>query len=363
MKDFHLSDRILALVAPAIGGGLFFAIALIIDILAGRQQDFLSPGYILENAIFAAAGALLTTSLFLARYLINTASQLEKNYLQIPWDTRSSERPTQMAKIALSGSMQKLFRTVDSRIVGPVRHLALATVQMQLEEQVENIKLHGRIQFINPGPNSSVFENIDAGIAENFFMDGYCLVFNQAKQGDVIHATDFQNSNYWWLDPKVAFDFFSMNLQVLQKGVRIIRIFGRNHIDWEEDETGTKQQLIELQARIKGFEIYTIEYADFAKSKAWNFQPIDQLLLKRAQHSLPAIEWVIDEKGNAEKVYMVFGEGRLAEMEANFALMLDSGKRGSTLQHIALEKVYDPSSAEDLARIEKAFAKISREAF
>src|SRR5690554_3519601 len=130
-----------------------------------------------------------------------------------------------------------------------------------------------------------------------------------------------------------------MNLQMLQKGVRIIRIFGRNHIDWEEDETGTKQQLIELQARIKGFEIYTIEYADFAKSKAWNFQPIDQLLLKRAKHRLPAIKWVIDEKGNAEQVYMVFGEGRLAEMEANFALMLDSGKRGSTLQHIDLEKV------------------------
>jgi hypothetical protein len=228
-----------------------------------------------------------------------------------------------------------------------------------LEKQKQNLKQHRQLNFTSPKPQYLTNLTHDSVAAASLGSDGYGLVFGLAEQGDVIYATDFQNSAYWWLDPKVAFSFFELNLEAINRGARIVRIFGRNHDRWDEDESGAKQELIELQAKIEGIEVYTINYADFDPKLGFEIKEIDHLILTKQGKPYPGIEWNIDLKGDTEDVYYVLSESRLDEIFSNFQKLLNSSERGSSLRRIRASESLSPAKAEDFKRIKAEFGRIA----
>lgn len=81
LRDFELRDKLVALLAPAIGAALFSGISIVIDILAGRTFNLQDPEYLFENVLYAANGAILTASLFAARFIILSTRLVEKKYI------------------------------------------------------------------------------------------------------------------------------------------------------------------------------------------------------------------------------------------------------------------------------------------
>ncbi len=359
-KGLRLDDKILAFLAPLAGGALFAAISLGLDLAANKKPDFLDPTYIFETAVVSAAGALLSAALFGARFIMLAAKFAERNYLSIPWTTDSKYKQVQEAKIDITHAIFDLFEMVDTKLdSAAAQEIAVRAVHIILEEQKQNLDHHGRLIFTSPQPQYLASLKHNSVAAASLGSDGYGLVFSRAKEGDVIHATDFQNSAYWWLDPKIAFSFFELNLEAIKRGATVVRVFGRHHHKWKEDEAGAKQALIELQAKIEGIDVYTIDYADFSEDMGFDIQAIDHLVLLRNGQPLPGIEWKIDKKGDTENVFFVLSDLRLNKIETNFNKLLSSAGRGSSLKQIELEEAYNPKHPDDYAKIRSEFNRIA----
>lgn len=359
-KGLQFADKALAIATPLLGGALFAGISIAVDLAGEAKTDFLDPAYILETAIISAAGALLSAALFASRYVISAAKYAESNYLSIPWDSQSGNNQVQVAKLDATQAVIDLFNLVENKLsYTSAQEVAVRAVHLILEEQKQNLNQHGRLTFTSPKPQYLESLKHDSVAATSFGSDGYGLVFGLAERGDVIYATDFQNSAYWWLDPKVAFSFFELNLGAINRGARIVRIFGRNHDHWDEDESGAKQELIELQAKVKGIEVYTIEYADFNHKLGFDIQEIDHLILTKQGKPYPGIEWNIDLKGDTQDVYYVLSESRLDEIVTNFNKLLSSSERGSSLRRIQASESLDPAKPEEFKKIKTEFGRIA----
>jgi len=360
LQRFHIGDKMIALLAPVLGGALLSGIRIAVDLASGHQLDFFEPAYVLENSLYAAAGAILSSALFGARYVILAARAAEDSYLQLPWSPANGTPATRRAKLDAAESMNRLFHIAESTLdKGLAQEVAARLVHSQLEEQGDNLKRFGRMQFITPNPRNAALRHSNSLASKAIRSDGYDLIVASARAGDSVEATDFQNSIYWWLNPRVAHAFFDYNLSILRKGATITRIFGCHHPQWREDEDGAKRALIQLQANIRGLDVYTIKYEDFDDSRGLEIEAIDHLCLVRNGVPQPGIEWAIDKQGDTEKVFFVLGEARLATLHDNFAKLLDSGQRGSHLERMEPRQEYDPNNEADRKRIKDELAKIA----
>lgn len=360
LERFHLGDKMIALLAPVLGGALLSGIRIAVDLASGHDLNFFEPAYILENSLYAAAGAIISSTLFGARYVILAARAAEDNYLQLPWSPANSTPGVRRARLDAAESMNRLFHIAESKLGdGLPQELAARLVHSQMEEQADNLDRFGRIQFITPNPRNAALRDRNSLASKAIRHDGYDLIVTSARAGDKIEATDFQNSTYWWLNPKVAHSFFRYNLDILRKGATISRIFGCHHPEWEEDEEGAKKALIQLQANIRGLDAYTINYEDFHKRRGLEIEQIDHMCLVRNGVPQPSIEWAIDLQGDTEKVFFVLGKERLADLHDNFSRLLDSRERGSHLKYIEPQEDYDPHKESDRKQILEELAKIA----
>ncbi|MFN2348402.1 MAG: hypothetical protein ABR558_02355 [Thioalkalivibrio sp.] len=359
-NQLGLGDKLIALLAPVLGGALLAGISIAIDVVGGQELAFLDPAYVLKTGLYAAAGALLSATLFAARYIILSAKAAETGYLQVPWSSGSASHETRMAKIDATSAVSQYFAVVDNKVDGALaQELAIRVMHTQIAEQTENLARQGRVHFVSTNPRNPALRHSQSLAVRALCSDGYDLIVASAHQGDQILATDFQNSAFWWLNPKIAFAFLEHNLDMIRKGATITRIFGRHHPVWEEDETGAKQALIELQAKIVGLDVYTIDYTDFEPQNGFDIEPIDQLSLIRNGAVQPSLEWRIDAQGNTDKVYFVLGQARLDTLRDNFLKLLASAKQGSTLRRIEADKCFDPSQPTDCVLLQQAFNDIA----
>jgi hypothetical protein len=359
-NSLNFGDKVIALTAPVLGGALMAGIRITADLASGKAPDLFQPAYVLENSVYAAAGAILSSALFAARYVIMAAMAAKENYLQIPWSPASSSSPTKRAKLDVMESIGRLFEHVDSTLErGLPQELAVRLVHSQIEEQRDSLDSDGRIQFVSPNPRNAALRKSRSLVTQAMRTDGYDLIVSAAQHGDRIESTDFQNSVYWWLNRKVAFSFFEYNLDILRKGATIARIFGRNHPDWAEDEAGAKQALIDLQSKIKGLDVFTIDYSDFDEARGLEVEQFDQMCLLRGSEPQPSIEWEINKQGDTEKVFFVLGKARLEKLSRNFTALVNSHEMGSTLKKIEAAKIYDPANEEHCARIREELRKIA----
>mgnify|MGYP001201633418 CR=1 FL=1 len=225
------------------------------------------------------------------------------------------------AKIAYS--LRNLIEGISAReIEAKSEIVANQIVHWTINEQEANIRDFGRIQLISRTPGLQ-------GSDES--KDTYQLITEFAKPGDEIFATAFTNTRLWWLRPQTGQKFFNFNLDLIDRGLTIKRIFGVNHPDWpeynlEEDEKGTKKNLIQLHADINQTETYTIEYNSFNNTKLRSRHQIemrDCLILVRNGVPCFGLEWSIDVFGEADKVYVVFGESQLKFLKENFLAILE----------------------------------------
>ena len=361
LRRLGIGDKLIALIAPVLGGALLAGISIATDVLSGRRPDFFEPAYVLENALYAAAGALLSGALFAARYAILAARSAEASYLQVPWAPEAASGRVRAAKLEATAALGSVFQLVDTNLKSDLaQELAVRVLHSQLAEQAHTLDVSGRLQFISPDPKNAALHKGDSVAARALGSDGYDLIVATARAGDVVQASDFQNSRCWWLNSKVAWDFFRYNLEILKKGATITRIFGRNHPRWDEDEAGAKQRLIDLQAAIAGVNVYTIDYRDFDGD--FDIKPLDQMVLMHQGVAQPSIEWQIDSRGNTEKVFFVLGRAGLTTLTDNFAKLLGSAERGSSLRAVTRDKRFDPRSDDGYRQIREAFQAIAEAA-
>ncbi len=248
------------------------------------------------------------------------------------------------AKIAYS--LRNLIEGISTReIEAKSEIVANQIVHWTINEQEANIRDFGRIQLISRTPGLQ-------GSDES--KDTYQLITEFAKPGDEIFATAFTNTRLWWLRPQTGQKFFNFNLDLIDRGLTIKRIFGVNHPDWpeydlSEDEDGTKKKLIQLHADINQTETYTIEYNCFNNTKLrvrHQIEMRDCLILVRNGVPCFGLEWSIDVFGEADKVYVIFGESQLKLLKENFLAMLELDDEDG-LHRIESEELLDTTSSEN----------------
>ena len=83
--------------------------------------------------------------------------------------------------------------------------------------------------------------------------------------------------------------------------------------------------MIELHANINGTETFTIEYNSFTDPllrSRYNIEARDCLLLVRNGKPYFGLEWAVDLFGEADKVYVVFGQSQLNSLYENLLSIL-----------------------------------------
>jgi hypothetical protein len=278
----------------------------------------------LTTSLFGFISALATMGILLLHFVFSEVQALE-NTIKLPFrlgDKTSTEVEVKKIEIAqkLCEVLVQLEGHTDAMSAKP---LALDALLQELEEQRQNLENYSRLQFISPVPrrHQRLEDPLDLD------QDGFQLIESLAQEDDRILATVYTNSRLWWLKPNFAKNFFEFNLNLLEKGVKITRVFGTYHPEWDEDEEGTKNELMQLQADLMGMEIYKIKYEDFDRAPKETLTKIDHMLLMRGRELLPSVEWAVDaESGGASKIYHVFGKKPgLSRLYDSFDGLFNSG--------------------------------------
>ena len=251
------------------------------------------------------------------------ANEMEYGVLSMNWP-KSNAQLTKIgpvrAKIAYS--LRNLIEGIATKDADARSEIvANEIVHWTLHEQEANVRDYGRIQLISQTPGLS--QDAEA-------KDTYQLITEFAEKGDVIYATAFTNTRLWWLRPQTGEKFLNFNLDLIKRGLSIHRIFGVNHPDWPdfdlaEDEEGAKKKLIQLHSNMNGTETYTIEYKSFTNSMIrtrYNIEARDCMLLVRNGKPYFGLEWAVDLFGEADKVYVVFGQSQLNSLFENLQSIL-----------------------------------------
>ncbi len=265
--------------------------------------------------------------IFIHRLQIN-ANEMEYGVLSMNWPNSNAPLtkigPVR-AKIAYS--LRNLIEGISTKEADARSEIvANEIVHWTLHEQEANVRDYGRIQLISQTPGLT--QDAEA-------KDTYQLITEFAKSGDEIYATAFTNTRLWWLRPQTGEKFLNFNLDLISRGLKINRIFGVNHPDWPrfdlgEDEQGSKKELILLHSNIKGTDTYTIEYSSFNDSmirSRYNIELRDCLLLVRNGKPYFGLEWAVDLFGEADKVYVVFGQSQLNSLHENLQSILRVDER------------------------------------
>jgi hypothetical protein len=286
------------------------------------------------------------------------ATEMEYGVLSMNWPNSNAPLtkigPVR-AKIAYS--LRNLIEGIASKEAGAHSEIvANEIVHWTIHEQEANVRDFGRIQLISQTPGLS--QDAEA-------KDTYQLITEFAKKGDIIFATAFTNTRLWWLRPQTGEKFLKFNLDLIKRGLDIKRIFGVNHPDWPafdlaEDEEGAKKKLIQLHANINGTETYTVEYKSFMNTKIrsrYNIELRDCLLLVRNDKPYFGLEWAVDLFGEADKVYVVFGQSQLNNLYENLQgiLRMDESD-GLTL--VPENAPYDTNTDEGRQQAMKALKSI-----
>ncbi len=260
--------------------------------------------------------------IFIHRLQLN-ADEMEYGVLSMNWPNSNA----QLTKIGpvrakIAYSLRNLIEGIATKDVDARSEiLANEIVHWTLHEQESNVRDFGRIQLISQTPGLS--QDAEA-------KDTYQLITEFAESGDEIFATAFTNTRLWWLRPQTGEKFLNFNLDLIKQGLKIKRIFGTNHPDWPrfdlaEDEKGAKKKLIELHANINGTETFTVEYDSFNDPmirSRYNIELRDCLLLVRNGKPYFGLEWAVDVLGEADKVYVVFGQSQLNSLYENLQSIL-----------------------------------------
>lgn len=357
IQDLRLHG--VSIVAPLAGASIFVLIKTIADYVKGDLASQVTVVYIAESAIIASAGALISAAFFAARSLILFSSRVDRHILQVPWCHTAASAKEETAKLDIAMIITKIYEKTNSSIGAPeARLLALDALHSELRCQLNHIEAFGRLQFVSPNPSDAHYFNLDADASERLAFDGYALVAAYAKRNDAIIATEFGNSNLWLLRKDIYLNYMSFNIDLLRKGVSIRRIFGTNRMEWSEDDDGVKKAVIQLEANIKGMEVFTVDYSDFSKTSRFGLEELDMLIPIRNGVPLPGVEWEIDGLGQVQKVFHVFGEQRLAKLRDAFDGIIKSGRLGSSLRRVEPTQCLDPLKSTDTDEILNQYSSL-----
>ena len=337
MDKYENSTFIIAAVVSAIVG---LMLAMSARIAEGQEIIVLDTNVIAQYLLTSVTTSIVGPSVIFIHRLHLKDRENKFGKFSMNWPN-SSAKLTEIgpvrAKIAYS--LRNLIEGISSREIDAKSEVvANQIVHWTINEQEANIRDFGRIQLISRTPGLQGSEESK---------DTYQLITEFAKPGDEVYATAFTNTRLWWLRPQTGQKFFNFNLDLIDQGISIKRIFGINHPDWpqynlEEDELGAKRKLIQLHSDIMGTETYTIEYDSFTNSKLRSRNKIemrDCLLLIRNGIPCFGLEWSIDVFGEADKVYVVFGNSQLKALKDNFLAMLELDEEDGVIQIESSEKL------------------------
>jgi hypothetical protein len=359
-------------ILPATTGLLFGVISFAFDFFSPQPESAIGFAAMAKHMASTVVGAMVTT-VFIFVYNINALTdELRNSYLKIPWLRGSDPSPLVLDRIRAGNSFTSLMDAAVAINLKPqIQSLALQAIQGQMQEQARNIRDTGRLQFIKYTPShredgsnkTSPSKPSTVGITDihDLGRPGYEIIEHCGESGDLLIATDFANSQFWWLSGDFATYFFRFNLSMLSKGLRIQRVFGINHAYWREQESGPKAEVMQLLANLEGCEIYTIEYKDFSTQK-FGIAPMDCMLLARGSGKDPeflaGIEWELDRYGATSGVYHVFGHTALTRLMQNFNKILQSKNLGSTLRRVERRELLRLSNPAEVARADADFCRI-----
>jgi hypothetical protein len=354
-------------VVPLTGALLFGAVSFYLDNFAPNALQASVHWKVFQAVVLAVLGGVATNA-FVFVYGINSlVDDLRRSYVKVPWKAnvgalRSGEDLIRLTETFVEVVEEACRVNTDPRVA----KLAVRALEEELAEQAKNIRNDGRLLFIRYVPQST--GSAESRFAADSGRPGYGIIEGCCREQDTLIATDFANSNFWWLSREFARYFLEFNLQILRGGTTIKRVFGINHPRWNEDENGTKREVIQLLSRIQGCEIHTIDYADFEQNTPYRVQPIDCMLLTRRTgddrepRPVCGIEWAIDHLGGTEAVYHVFGRGRLEMIQGNFARIMSSASLGSSLSLVNGEKTLRAERPADYNYVISEFSKIIQSA-
>ena len=312
------------LVIAGIFSGIVGVILTAVSRIAIGEPMFDADTIVLSQYLLTTmATSIVGPAVIFIHRLQISADEMEYGVLSMNWPNSNA----QLTKIGpvrakIAYSLRNLIEGIATKDADARSEIvANEIVHWTLHEQEANVRDFGRIQLISQTPGLS--QSAEA-------KDTYQLITEFAKRGDEIYATAFTNTRLWWLRPQTGEKFLNFNLDLISRGLEIKRIFGVNHPDWPrfdlaEDEQGAKKKLIELHANINGTETYTIEYNSFSDPmirSRYNIEARDCLLLVRNGKPYFGLEWAVDLFGEADKVYVVFGQSQLNSLFENLQSIL-----------------------------------------
>ena len=337
MDKYENSTFIIAAIVSAIVG---LTLAISARIAEGQEILVLDTNVISQYLLTSVTTSIVGPSVIFIHRLNLKDRENRFGIFSMYWPN-SSAKLTEIGPIRakIAYSLRNLIEGISSREIDAKSEIvANQIVHWTINEQEANIRDFGRIQLISRTPGLQGSEESK---------DTYQLITEFAKPGDEVYATAFTNTRLWWLRPQTGQKFFNFNLDLIDRGISIKRIFGINHPDWPqynlaEDELGAKRKLIQLHSDIIGTETYTIEYDSFTNSKIRSRNKIemrDCLLLIRNGIPCFGLEWSIDVFGEADKVYVVFGNSQLRALKENFLAMLELDEEDGVTQIESSEKL------------------------
>jgi hypothetical protein len=283
------------------------------------------------------------------------STDMEYGVLSMNWpDSNAPLTKIGPVRAKIAYSLRNLIEGIGTKEAGAQSEIiANQIVHWTLHEQEANVRDFGRIQLISQTPGLS--QDAEA-------KDTYQLITEFAKKGDSIYATAFTNTRLWWLRPQTGEKFLKFNLDLIGRGLDIKRIFGVNHPDWPgfdlgEDEEGAKKRLIQLHANLKGTETYTIEYNSFMNSRIrtrYGMELRDCMILVRNGKPYFGLEWAVDLFGEADKVYVVFGQSQLNTLYDNMLAILDVDQSDG----LSIIEQQNPYEIENLEEIKRAMSDL-----
>ena len=313
-----------SLIIAGIISGLVGVFLTGISRLATGEQLIEADTMVISQYILTSAStSIIGPAVIFIHRLQQKTNEMEYGVLSMNWPkSKASLTKIGPVRAKIAYSLRNLIEGIASKDAdGRSEIVANEIVHWTLHEQEANVRDFGRIQLISQTPGLSK----DAQAK-----DTYQLITEFAESGDAIFATAFTNTRLWWLRPQTGEKFLNFNLDLISRGLSINRIFGINHPDWPgfnlaEDEQGAKKELIQLHANIKGTETYTIEYDSFNNSmirSRYNIDLRDCMLLVRNGKPYFGLEWAVDVFGEADKVYVVFGQSQLNSLYDNLQSIL-----------------------------------------
>ncbi len=309
--------------------GIFVGLtALFIKAIMDPSETFTS-WHLAGSIAVVLITTILTVSIRLSYHVLSELWIFTESGLHIRIDETDMDV---LAATVVAKPIRSLVREVMNKANSPSQQRTVANViKLQSDHQRKQAENEGRIRLFTLVP---MHHDAEDAATETQWADigtqTYRALLDELRPGDKVYATAFTNSRYWWASGVVGEPFFNINADAAFRKVELHRIFGVNHSTWnaesipksEWDETPSKREIIEHNAKLPHSVVSTIDYSLFEDSEYNSLGASDirdMMIICDGDKPKIAIEWDVDKRtGSVAGAYLIFGASELVKLKTAY---------------------------------------------